>query len=513
MNSEFLLFGIIVLLIVVVVLQVLLFFKKSKDLNGFQVTEFMNKQELIFQNIFKLDSQLKEDFKTNRVEILNVSKENRAELNQSLNEIRQEMALAQKSNGDSLQMALQNIHETLKNQLENLINKVDDNNRLTREELNKNIRDLVQDSKLENQSNRNHMEISFKNFQNQFDKNTESFNSLLKERFNNLDIKQSDMIANTDSKLNSIRSTVEEKLEKTLAERLGQSFETVGKQLIEVQKGLGEMQKIAQDVGGLKKVLSNVKLRGGIGEVQLSALLEQILAPQQYEANVKTKLGSNDLVEFAVKLPGKGDADKPVWLPIDAKFPADAYAQLQDAFDTNDLVQIESAQKNLEARVRGFAKDIQEKYIDPPQTTDFAIMFIPFEGIYAEIVRKPQLLDDLHNKNKVIVTGPTTLAAILNSLQMGFRTLAIEKRSTEVWNVLSAVKTEFEKFGGMMEKAQKNIRTGLDQLDELKGKRTRAIQRSLKQVQSMDELNSNKVLGLGEGNQGIELGQDSEEDL
>jgi len=291
-----------------------------------------------------------------------------------------------------------------------------------------------------------------------------------------------DLIRSTELKLDQIRSTVEEKLEKTLSERLGQSFETVGKQLIEVQKGLGEMQTLAQDVGGLKKVLSNVKMRGGIGEVQLAMLLEQILAPEQYEANVKTKAGSADLVEFAIKLPGRDDNGGPVWLPVDAKFPKDVYEQLQTAYDGGDTLQIDAAQKNLDTTIKKMAKDISDKYIDPPNTTDFAIMFLPFEGIYAEVVRKASLLEELQRTSKVIVTGPTTLAAILNSLQMGFRTLAIQKRSGEVWTVLGEVKKEFENFGGMMEKAQKNFKTGMDQLDDVMGKRTRAIQRKLKDV-------------------------------
>jgi DNA recombination protein RmuC len=294
--------------------------------------------------------------------------------------------------------------------------------------------------------------------------------------------------------LESIRITVEEKLEKTLSERLGQSFETVGKQLIEVQKGLGEMQTLAQDVGGLKKVLSYVKMRGGIGEVQLAMLLEQVLAPEQYQANVKTKEGSADLVEFAIKLPGRDEGNSVVWLPVDAKFPKDVYEQLQTAYEIGDLPAIEIAQKNLESTIKRMAKDIHDKYIDPPNTTDFGIMFLPFEGIYAEVVRKASLLEDLQRNYKIIVTGPTTLAAILNSLQMGFKTLAIQKRSSEVWKVLGAVKKEFENFGGLMQKAQSNIQTGLNQLDDVIGTRTRAIQRTLKNVEAASQTETKIIL-------------------
>ncbi|MBK7963004.1 MAG: DNA recombination protein RmuC [Bdellovibrionales bacterium] len=339
------------------------------------------------------------------------------------------------------------------------------------------------------------LENSLRGFQGSFDKNVESFNSLQREKFGQLEFKQAELIKNTEMRLDQIRGTVEEKLEKTLSERLGQSFEIVGKQLNEVQKGLGEMQVLAQDVGGLKKVLNNVKMRGGIGEVQLEMLLEQILAPDQYQANVKTKIGSSEVVEFAIKLPGRGKENSPVWIPIDAKFPKDVYETLVDAYEKGDLGPIELAQKNLDTTIKKMAKDISEKYLDPPNTTDFGIMFLPFEGIFAEVVRKSALLEDLQRNHKIIVTGPTTLASILNSLHMGFKTLAIEKRSSEVWQVLGAVKKEFESFGGLMQKAQGNIQTGLNQLDEVLGVRTRAIQRRLKGVESLTAADAVLVLG------------------
>lgn len=233
-------------------------------------------------------------------------------------------------------------------------------------------------------------------------------------------------------------------------------------------------------------MLSNVKMRGGIGEVQLSMLLENILAPDQYETNVKTKTSGRDFVEFAIKLPGKDDSRKHIWLPVDAKFPKEYYESLQNAYDSADITLIEREQKNLEVAIKNMAKDISAKYIDPPSTTDFAIMFLPFEGIYAEVVRRSSLLEEIQNKYKVLVTGPTTFAAILNSLQMGFRTLAIEKRSGEVWNVLATVKKEFSTFGELLTKAQKNIQGGLDDIDKLVGVRTRAIQRRLRNIEGFD---------------------------
>jgi len=346
------------------------------------------------------------------------------------------------------------INNTLKSGLDGLIQKTDANHKLNRDDLRTGLLDLTQE---------------------------------LKNKFTDLTEGQSKLVQQTEKKLEQMRETVDEKLQKTLNERLGLSFEAVGKQLEAVQLGLGEMKTLATDVGGLKKVLSNVKMRGGIGEVQLAMLLEQILAPEQYAANVKTKQNSADIVEFAIKLPGRDDNNKQVWLPIDAKFPKDVYEQLQTAYDTSDLPQIEIAQKNLEQTIKKMAKDISDKYIDPPNTTDFGILFLPFEGIYAEVVRKASLLEDLQRNYKIVVTGPSTLAAILNSLQMGFKTLAIQKRSGEVWKVLGNVKTEFEKFGGLIEKAQGNIQNGLKQLDEVVGVRTRAIHRQLRDVEVLGD--------------------------
>jgi DNA recombination protein RmuC len=338
------------------------------------------------------------------------------------------------------------------------------------------------------------MTQNIKTFQDSSDKSMALLSEMQREKLGQIETRQAEMIKNTETRLEQIRVTVEEKLEKTLSERLGQSFETVGKQLIEVQKGLGEMQTLAQDVGGLKKVLSNVKMRGGIGEVQLSMLLEQILAPEQYEANVKTKASSRDFVEFAIKLPGKDENNRHVWLPVDAKFPKDNYEALQNAYDNSDIALIDKEQKNLEMAIKSMAKDISDKYIDPPFTTDFAIMFLPFEGIYAEVVRKAALLEEIQQKYKVLITGPTTFAAILNSLQMGFRTLAIEKRSSEVWNILGAVKREFDTFGGLLQKAQKNIQGGLDDIDKLVGTRTKVIQRKLRGVEALDAATTKLLL-------------------
>jgi len=343
--------------------------------------------------------------------------------------------------------------------------------------------------------------------------NTQKTNEMLRQKFEDHSKLQSDLTKQTtdnikeirdgiekhlsairednNKQLEEMRKTVDEKLQKTLNERLSQSFETVGKQLIAVQEGLGEMRNIASDVGGLKKVLSNVKMRGGIGEIQLSMLLEQILAPEQYETNVKTKAGSSDLVEFAIKLPGKDSSGKCVWLPVDAKFPKDIYEKIVDANEKSDPAGMLAARKEMETAIKKMAKDISDKYIDPPNTTDFAIMFLPFESIYAEVVSNGSLLETLQRDSRIIVTGPSTLAALLNSLQMGFKTLAIEKRSSEVWKTLAEVKKEFGKFGDLMERAKKNIQTGLSQLEDVSGTRARAIDRKLRDVTLLDAPDDN----------------------
>ena len=351
-----------------------------------------------------------------------------------------------------------------------------------------------EESRLVAKDNREELAASLRAFQESFERGIASFNQLQKEKFAALDERQREWVNHAEKRLEEIRQTVDEKLQQTLNERISQSFRLVNEQLANVQKGLGEMQSLAQDVGGLKRVLSNVKTRGNIGEIQLSMLLEQLLAPEQYEANVHTRKGSDAVVEFAVKLPGKEDTREFVYLPIDAKFPKDVYEQLLDAYDAADPQQIEFAGKQLEATIKKMAKDISEKYLAPPATTDFGIMFLPFEGIYAEVVRRSALLEDLQRTYKVVVTGPTTLAAILNSLQMGFRTLAIQKHSGEVWTILGAVKKEFEKMGGMLEKAQRNLQTANGQIEEVLGTRTRAIQRRLKDVDTLSDREARAIL-------------------
>ncbi|MFC4763716.1 DNA recombination protein RmuC [Dyella koreensis] len=295
------------------------------------------------------------------------------------------------------------------------------------------------------------------------------------------------------AKLEQMRATVDEKLQSTLETRLGQSFQLVSERLEAVQRGLGEMQSLATGVGDLKRVLTNVKTRGTFGEVQLGALLEQILIPEQYAANVATVPGSAERVEYAIRLPGNS-SDQPVWLPIDAKFPIEDYQRLLDAQEAADVDAALVAGRALEMRVREEAKRIHSKYVAPPHSTDFAILFLPTEGLYAEVIRRPGLSDLLQRDYRITLAGPTTLTALLNSLQMGFRTLAIEKRSSEVWQLLAAVKTEFGKFAGVLEKTRKKLTEASNVIDQA-GVRTRAIERKLRDVESLPGEQVQQLLG------------------
>ena len=326
---------------------------------------------------------------------------------------------------------------------------------------------------------------------NNFSEMNQQSKSSQKELKDTVEKQMKDIRTDNTKQLNEMRQTVDEKLQTTLEKRLGESFKQVSDRLEQVHKGLGEMQTLATGVGDLKKVLSNVKTRGIMGEYQLGNILEQILTPEQYALNVATKKGSQANVEYAVKLPGKS-SDQEVWLPVDSKFPLESYNALIDAFELGDKTVIEQTQKSLIKAIESFAKDISSKYLDPPNTTDFAIMFLPVEGLYAEVLRHPGVFERLQRTYHITVTGPTTLSALLSSLQMGFRTLAVQKRSSEVWKVLEEVKTEFGKFSSTLEKAHRQINTAAGTLDTLANTRARAMERKLKNVDSLESLNEEK---------------------
>jgi DNA recombination protein RmuC len=399
-----------------------------------------------------------------------------------LDSMRQLIQSELKESRSELSLSLKDNRMELSDGLERLTARLEEKMAVMNEAINKNARD-----------NREDLSKSLKDFQVAFAQNVKDFNDLQRQKFDAMATRQDELVKSTEEKLEKMRETVDEKLHKTLEDRLGQSFKLVSERLEAVQKGLGEMQTLANGVGDLKRVLTNVKTRGILGEIQLGNILEQIMAPEQYEANVKTKVGSGDHVEYAIKLPGKDDSGKTVYLPIDAKFPQEDYLRLQAAFELGDKTAIDFETRKMVQAIKKSARDIRDKYIDPPNTTDFGILFLPVEGLYAEVVRQPELLAVLQNEFKVIVTGPTTLAAMLNSLQMGFRTLAIQKRSSEVWQVLGAVKTEFGKFGEVLEKARKKINEADRELDSLVGTRTRIMMSKLKNV---TELPASESVGL-----------------
>ncbi|OLY90804.1 DNA recombination protein RmuC [Cnuella takakiae] len=523
----------LILLCILVALAIILIIAFRPKPNA-SVEALSARFEALTQRLDILTESLRTDLRDNRTELATASRETRHEIAGSIQQLRTELTQTLGLITEGNRTAMAGINNTLEEKMNALMERVAENSRENRQALSQSLKEFTteQSTRLEalkkvqqDASDRNIMQLermntrmeeklaavneqakadshlmrqtleaSFKGFNQTFTDGVDRLNSVQREKFEALEKEQQVLVQHTEKKLENIRETVEEKLQKTLHERLGHSFEQVGRQLESVQKGLGEMQTLAQDVGGLKKVLSNVKMRGGFGEVQLQMLLENILAPEQYGANIATRAGSQERVEFAVRFPNREGDRNYVWLPIDAKFPKDAYEHLQEAYDHGDPALIEAAQKNLEVVIKKMAKDICEKYLDPPNTTNFGILFLPFEGLFAEVTRKAALLEDIQRTCNVVITGPTTLAVILNSLQMGFRTLAIQKRSGEVWQVLGAVKKEFEQFGGLLEKAQTNIQRGLNDLEGVVGVRTRAIQRKLRGVEVLPDADNDMML-------------------
>ena len=408
------------------------------------------------------------------------------------------------------------ISENIENKFDNMQKSFKEEFYTNREESRRNEQDNRQEIKVSIDSMTSSISRHIMNLstlqQNQFDINSKSlentlnsFNENMIKSLDNLSQLQNEKLSqlketteekfteltkSTEENLEKMRVTVDEKLQSTLEKRLGESFKMVNDRLEQVYKGLGEMQTLANGVGDLKKVLSNVKTRGVLGEIQLERILEQFLAQEQYDKNVITKKGSRETVEFAIKLPGKDELKETIYLPIDAKFPLDIYNKLVDAYEEGNQNNIDITSKELEKFIRKSAKDIRDKYIDPPNTTEFGILFLPTEGLYAEVIKRQQLVEDLQRNYKINITGSTTLIALLNSLQMGFKTLAIERHSSEVWKVLGAVKTEFSKFETVLNAAQTKLNQASSEIDKLVGTRTRQINRKL---ESVEKLSHNKA--------------------
>lgn len=434
--NEIIIYLLPVLLVVVLILTIVILIKlKPKSFN-----EELERIENLFTNgNEQVEKTIKDEISRNREEIGRNAKDQREELNNSF--------------------------KLFSDQISNRLNDIADKQKLQLDVFSKRLEKLVET-------------------------NEQKFEKLE----NKIEIRLKEIEKNNAQKLEEMRATVDEKLHETLEKRLGKSFEVVNAQLKSVYEGLGEMQKLATGVGELKRVLTNVKTRGTWGEVQLEALIDQVLTPDQYSKNVATKSGSQARVEFAIKLPGRDDdADEVVWLPIDAKFPLEDYQRLQEAQDAGDIALVDGAAKLIERRIKEEAKSISGKYLDPPNTTDFAFMFLPIEGLYAEVLRIPGLFDFIQREYKVTVTGPTTFSALLNSLQMGFRTLAISKRSSEVWKLLGSVKTEFQKFGDVLDKTQTKLEQASKTIGDAKV-RTRAIERHLRDVQELPEGDQPKLI-------------------
>ena len=471
--TTFLLIGILLVMIMVLFLQL-------RNSNQRTTSDIQLRFTQINDQFVRLDSSIREEFSRNREELLRSSKDNREETLSSL-----------KTFSDIISKTITDIGNLQKDQLEAFALQL------------KNFREQQATS---DRTNREELTKSLKSFEEKFSLNVRDFNELQRQKLDSLML-QLEKIRDTVEtrlktlqdenikKLDEMRATVDEKLQTTLEKRLTESFNQVSERLEQVHKGLGEMQTLATGVGDLKRVLSNVKTRGILGEIQLENILDQLLSPEQFDRNVVTKKDTRENVEFAIKLPGKDDAGNPVYLPIDSKFPLEDYHALLEAYDVGDVALVATIGKSLENSIKKFARDIRDKYIDPPYTTDFGIMFLPVEGLFAEVVRRTNLLETLQREYKIVVTGPTTLAAILNSLQMGFRTLAIEKRSSEVWKILGAVKTEFSRFGDVLKKAQEKIQKAGEDIDELVGSRTRKIQSKLREVQELPYTESSVILG------------------
>lgn len=484
---------VLIILSVAILLAVLL---KKSSINAQPIFDHFNKINLILN---KIDPAIRDEASRSREENQTSFKANREELTASF-----------KSLGEILSETIKNLSDAQKGQFEifssqliGLTKSFDEKTQKLQEQIDKSAKE-----------NRQEQAFSLKSFEDKFTQNVKEFNELQKEKFEDLISKQEQIKNGTDAKLKEIRETVEkklqslsddnskkleemrktvdEKLHETVEKRFNESFKVIGERLEQVHRGLGEMQTLAAGVGDLKKVLTNVKTRGSMGEIQLGAILEQIFSPDHYEHNAIVKDGSQERVEYVINLPGQRDDNKPLLLPIDSKFPNEDYQRLIEAYD--QAADIDAASKLFEASVKKSAKDIRDKYINPPVTTDFAIMFVPTEGLYAEILRRTGLFESLRRDYKITVVGPANLVAFLQSLQMGFKTLAIQKRSSEVWEVLGAVKTEFGTFGDMLEKTKKKLQEATNTIDKA-GVRSRAIERKLKTVQELPKQETIALLG------------------
>jgi DNA recombination protein RmuC len=508
MEANYVVIGIVVLILLAIINIILMVLRtRNKIDNGDLVGGF----DRINTEVAKIESSVKQEISTNRTENNSAAKELRTELNLSIKTFTDTLSQSirdttseQKSQLETFSTNLISLTETIDGKMVKLISSLEEK-----------LKDSTDRMDLNAKDNRKEQKDTLEQFKIDFKQSVDEFNRMQKDNFFALLDKQDiqnqttstklDVLRDTvekklttlqegnEKKLEEMRVTVDEKLEKTLEKRLGDSFKLVSERLEAVHKGLGDMQQLATGVGDLKKVLTNVKSRGVLGEYQLENILEQLLTPAQFGKNIKTKNESNAMVEFAVKLPGKSDKEIPMWLPIDSKFPKEDFELLTDAYDQANPELIEECRKQFVKSIKKCAADIRDKYLDPPNTTDFGIMFLPFESLYAEVLRTPGLFESLQSEYKINITGPTTLSALLSSLQMGFRTLAIEQRSSEVWSLLAAIKTEFKTFGDVLNKTHKKLNEASNVIESA-GVRSRAIERKLKLVQELPKDESMVIL-------------------
>ncbi len=507
MTTTILLIALIVLVIINIIINLT---KKPAD----KSEELKAKLIKLDADLSRIDPLIRDESGRSRDESQKAFKDNREELNNSFKILGENLS----RNVTDLSNAQKNQFEIFSKQLSELVKLFDEK-----------TKNLLEQSEKSAKENRTEQVNSLKSFEDKFTQNVKDFNDLQKQKFDDLVNRQENIRKATEDRLREIRETVEgklkamqddnskkleemrktvdEKLQETVEKRFNESFKMISERLEQVHKGLGEMQTLASGVGDLKKVLTNVKTRGNLGEIQLGAILEQILSPEQYDQNAAVKEGSQERVEYVIKLPGKSNDDKSLLLPIDSKFPTEDYQRLVDTYDNlanMNPKDVEAINKQFENSVRKNAKDIRDKYINPPVTTDFAIMFVPTEGLYAEILRRTGLFELLRRDLKIVVVGPANLAAFLSSLQMGFKTLAIEKRSSEVWELLGAVKTEFGNFGVVLEKTKKKLQEATNVIDKA-GVRSRAIERKLRTVQELPQEQTVALLG-----EAIEIEEDQE---
>jgi DNA recombination protein RmuC len=477
------------------IVHIILTLNSTKKDETSELVETKSLIQTLTANLKDTEKNIKDEFVINRKESTEIAIGLRSEIGNQLNKFTQTFSDQLRTLTKSNEEKLESIRKTIEEKLNGFQVNITENSKESRKELNENLSIFKNEL---NQALKDYKERLRDQF-TEFEKNQRTQNVANSEKLS--DVKHSleksvkSMQEGNEKKLEEMRKTVDEKLNETLEKRLGESFKQVSERLEAVHKGLGEMQTIAVSVGDLKKVMSNVKSRGVLGEYQLQNIIEDLLTNEQYQKNVKTKIGSGAVVEFAIKMPHGNNLEKILWLPIDSKFPREDYESLVDAYESGDIIKIEEFRKAFIGGIRKNAKDIREKYIDPPNTTEYGIMFLPYESLFGEVLRVPGLFEQIQKEFKITITGPTTLSALLNSLQMGFRTLAIEKRSSEVWDLLGAVKTEFGQFGDILAKTKKKLIEATNVIDSSEV-RTRAIEKKLRNVQELPSGPINEIFDV-----------------